>query len=83
MKLTKIAAAIALACSATTATHAANITVKIIAFNDFHGQLESPGTLRTNAATATPTIPVGGVDWMAGYIARAKSQRTSAIMAVE
>lgn len=80
MKLTKIAAAIALACSATTATHAANVTVKIIAFNDFHGQLESPGTLRTNAATATPAISVGGVDWMAGYIARAKSQNPNSVV---
>jgi 5'-nucleotidase len=44
-------------------------TVKLIAFNDFHGQLESPGTFRLTAA-ATPTVPVGGIDWMAGYIAR-------------
>lgn len=80
MKLTKLAAAIALACSATTATHAANVTVKIIAFNDFHGQLESPGALRINAATATPTLPVGGIDWMAGYIARAKSQNPNSVV---
>ena len=54
MKSKKLAAAIALACTAVSASHAANVAVKIIAFNDFHGQLESPGTLRVNAATSTP-----------------------------
>ncbi len=48
--------------------------VKLVAFNDFHGQLESPGSLRVNAATATPTLPAGGVDWMAGYVAHLKAQ---------
>ncbi|HSC68386.1 MAG TPA: bifunctional metallophosphatase/5'-nucleotidase [Cellvibrio sp.] len=47
---------------------ASDIPVKIIAFNDFHGQLEAPGNLRANAATASPTIPVGGVEWMAAYV---------------
>ncbi len=50
------------------AVYAADVPVKIIAFNDFHGQLEAPGSLRANAATATPTIPVGGVEWMAAYV---------------
>ena len=52
--------------------------VKIVAINDFHGQLESPGTLRTVPATPTnptpPTIPVGGIDWIAGYVADIKSK---------
>ncbi|RYZ82656.1 MAG: hypothetical protein EOO68_34065 [Moraxellaceae bacterium] len=47
---------------------ATDVSVKIIAFNDFHGQLESPGSFRLNAATAMPNTPVGGVDWMAGYV---------------
>ncbi len=54
------------------------INVKIIAINDFHGQLESPGTLRTVPATTTQptpsTLPVGGIDWIAGYIADLKSK---------
>ena len=44
-------------------------TIKIVAINDFHGQLESPGTFRLTAGAA-PTVPVGGVDWIAGYISR-------------
>lgn len=48
--------------------------VKLVAFNDFHGQLESPGSLRVNAATTTPTVAVGGVDWMAAYVANLKAQ---------
>jgi 5'-nucleotidase len=47
-------------------------TVRLLAFNDFHGQLESPGTYRLTAASA-PTTPVGGVDWLAGYVARYKA----------
>jgi 5'-nucleotidase len=59
-----------LSCSA----FAADVSVKIIAFNDFHGQLEAPGSLRANAASATPTIPVGGVEWMAAYIDALKAK---------
>jgi len=56
------------------------VNVKIIAFNDFHGQLESPGTLRVNAATVAPTVAVGGVDWMAGYIARLQAQNPNSVV---
>lgn len=79
MKLRHIACTIALLLAASTLSHAVEIErnhlpvkIKIIAINDFHGQLESPGTFRTVPATpAVPfptTIPVGGVDWVAGYI---------------
>lgn len=51
---------------------AKTMKVRLIAFNDFHGQLESPGTFRLTAASS-PTTPVGGVDWLAGYIARYKN----------
>ena len=56
------------------AVEPAGTWVKLVAFNDFHGQLESPGSLRTNAASATPSLPVGGVDWMAAYVANLKAQ---------
>ena len=50
-------------------------TIKIVAFNDFHGQLESPGSFRqTPTSSFSTNIPVGGVDWMAGYIDELKSQ---------
>ncbi len=56
-------------------------TIKIVAFNDFHGQLESPGTFRqTPTSAASTNIPVGGVDWMAGYIANLKSQNPSTVV---
>lgn len=62
------------------AVYAADVPVKIIAFNDFHGQLEAPGTLRANAATATPTIPVGGVEWMAAYVDALKAKNPNNVV---
>ncbi len=44
------------------------VQVKILAINDFHGQLESPGTFRSVADDSLPRARVGGVDWLAGYI---------------
>ena len=56
-------------------------TIKIVAFNDFHGQLESPGSFRLTPSSAVATnIPVGGVDWMAGYIANLKSQNPNTVV---
>lgn len=60
--------------------YANDVPIKIIAFNDFHGQLETPGSLRTNAATATPTIPVGGVDWMAAYVDALKAKNPNNVV---
>lgn len=48
------------------------VTVKIIAFNDFHGNLSSPGKMRANAAS--PDVPVGGADALAGYVAWLKAE---------
>lgn len=62
------------------AVYAADVPVKIIAFNDFHGQLEAPGTLRANAATAAPTIPVGGVEWMAAYVDALKAKNPNNVV---
>ncbi len=62
------------------AVYAADVPVKIIAFNDFHGQLEAPGNLRANAATATPTILVGGVEWMAAYVDLLKSKNPNNVV---
>ncbi|MFI3187293.1 MAG: bifunctional metallophosphatase/5'-nucleotidase, partial [Methylococcaceae bacterium] len=51
------------------------------AFNDFHGQLESPGSFRLTPSSAVATnIPVGGVDWMAGYIANLKSLNPNTVV---
>lgn len=49
--------------------------VKIIAFNDYHGNLESPGTFGVNAAVpSAERPPVGGADYLAGHVARLKQQ---------
>jgi 5'-nucleotidase len=50
-------------------------TVKVIAFNDYHGNLESPGTFGANAAVpAASRPPVGGADFLAAHVSRLKSQ---------
>ena len=52
-------------------THS-TVTVKVVAFNDFHGNLLSPGTAST--APGQPAVTVGGADYLAAYIAQLVSQ---------
>ena len=53
----------------------APITVKIIGFNDFHGNLQSPGTFGVNTIVPAAQRPaVGGADYIAAYVARLKAQ---------
>ncbi len=50
-------------------------TVKIIAFNDYHGNLQSPGTFGVNTAVpAADRPPVGGAEFIAAHVARLKGQ---------
>ena len=55
------------------AAQAATTTVKVIAFNDFHGNLQSPGAFST--ATAS-----GGVDVLAQYVAQLKAQNPNNVV---
>jgi len=49
-------------------------TVKIVGFNDFHGNLETPGTFGANTLVPTNSRPlVGGAEYMAAYVARMKA----------
>jgi 5'-nucleotidase len=51
------------------------LKVRVIAFNDFHGNLQSPGTFGVQAGgpgTATVNQPAGGADYLAGYVAAQK-----------
>ncbi|QSB02522.1 bifunctional metallophosphatase/5'-nucleotidase [Methylomonas sp. EFPC1] len=85
MKLNKLAMGIALGLGTLGAANAVTTmpttTIKIVAFNDFHGQLESPGTFRqTPSSAASTNIPVGGVDWMAGYVENLKNQNPSTVV---
>jgi 5'-nucleotidase len=53
----------------------APISVKIIGFNDYHGNLESPGTFGATAAVpAVERPPVGGADYLAAHVAKLKNQ---------
>jgi 5'-nucleotidase len=49
-------------------------TVKVIGFNDYHGNLESPGTFGVNTLVPAASRPaVGGAEYMAAYVARMKA----------
>lgn len=53
----------------------APFSVKIIALNDYHGNLESPGTLGANTSVPSAERPaVGGADYVAAHVARLKEQ---------
>jgi len=52
--------------------HAATTTVKVIAFNDFHGNLQSPGSLSG--------VEVGGVDALAAHVAALKAQNPNNVV---
>ncbi|MFZ2724888.1 MAG: bifunctional metallophosphatase/5'-nucleotidase [Methylococcaceae bacterium] len=82
MKLKKLSRVLALAFACTPLAHAAtnSVKLKIVAINDFHGQLESPGSLRNLPTDSTATVPVGGVDWLAGYIADVKSKNPNTVV---
>ena len=49
--------------------------VKVIGFNDYHGNLESPGTFGSSLSVpAADRPPVGGADFLAAHVTRLKSQ---------
>ncbi|MDD5273029.1 MAG: bifunctional metallophosphatase/5'-nucleotidase [Methylovulum sp.] len=70
-KIKKLALCCALAATSASAFAATSTTVRIIAFNDFHGNLQSPGNFGIQpggSGTATISKPSGGVDYLAGYV---------------
>jgi 5'-nucleotidase len=59
------------------------IDVRILAFNDFHGNLLSPGSFGVQAGgPGTPIVnkASGGVDFLAGYVAAAKAGRPNTVV---
>lgn len=55
--------------------HRKPFSVKIIGFNDYHGNLLSPGTFGVNTRVPAAQRPaVGGADYLAGYVAALKKQ---------
>jgi 5'-nucleotidase len=56
-------------------------TVKVIALNDFHGNLESPGTFGADTTVLAANRPaVGGADFLAAYVTKLKSQNTESVV---
>lgn len=50
-------------------------TIKVIGFNDYHGNLQSPGTFGINTSIPAAQRPaVGGAEYIAGHVARLKAQ---------
>jgi 5'-nucleotidase len=60
---------------------ASTFNVKVIGFNDYHGQLEAAGTFGTS--TAVPVAerpPVGGADFLAAHVAELKKQNSNNVV---
>ena len=70
--VTVLAAVALLGAGCATAPPAAPVHAKIIALNDFHGTLQSPG--RFGANPQGPRVAVGGADALAAWVARLKAQ---------
>jgi len=90
-KLTRLARAVALATvalGAAAAVNAASVNVKIIGFNDYHGNLETPGTFGVNTLVPTSTTNplanqrrlVGGAEYLAAYVRRMKSAQPNTVV---
>lgn len=57
------------------------IKVKIIGFNDYHGNLQSPGTFGVNTLVPFANRPaVGGAEYLAAYVARMKAQNVNSVV---
>jgi 5'-nucleotidase len=71
--------AITPACFAQT-TNQLPFTLKIIGFNDYHGNLQSPGTLGQTADALSPRKAVGGAEYLAGYVAKIKATNPNTVV---
>lgn len=72
---TAAALALALAAAQAAAPAADSINVKIIGFNDYHGNLQSPGTFGNDTSVPAASRPaVGGAEYLAAYVARLKAR---------
>ena len=57
------------------------LTVKIIGLNDFHGNLQSPGTFGENLSIPSAQRPVvGGAEFVGAYVARLKAQNKNNVV---
>ena len=59
----------------------APITVKLVAFNDYHGNLESPGSFGQNTTIPSAQRPaVGGAEYLAAYVAAMRAQNPNTVV---
>lgn len=75
MKLRLMCASLAIAfAGCAVAQTKAPFTVKLVGFNDYHGNLETPGTFGSNTLVPSAQRPaVGGAEYLAAYVARMKA----------
>jgi len=71
-RIGRVAPLVASLALAAGAAQAATTTVKVIAFNDFHGNLQTPGLFSS--------VPSGGVDVLASYVANLKAQNPNNVV---
>lgn len=80
-KLLPLAAALIVAAVQTQAFAATPINVKIVAFNDYHGNLETPGTFGQNTSVPTAQRPaVGGAEYIGAYVARLRAANPNTVV---
>jgi len=84
MKIRPLMLALAAAFAAAPLAHAATpapITIKIVGFNDYHGNLESPGTFGANTSVPAAQRPaVGGAEYLAAYIAQMRAVNMNTVV---
>ncbi len=57
------------------------VRIKIVAFNDYHGNLESPGSFGANTLVPAAQRPdVGGAEYLAAYVARMKAANRNTVV---
>jgi 5'-nucleotidase len=78
-KLSSIVSAFVVA-SLSGAAAAGTVNVKIVGFNDYHGNLQTPGTFGVNTVPGTPRPQVGGAEYMAAYVARMKAKNPNTVV---
>lgn len=72
MHLRRAACTIVVGMTVVSCAQAQVFRLKIIALNDLHGNLQSPGKFATGPDA--PAVDAGGVEYMAGYIAQLKGE---------
>ncbi len=78
---TRTATAFAAATLVCSSAFAAPLTVKIIAFNDYHGNLQTPGPFGINTLVPSNSRPaVGGAEYLAAYVASMKANNPNTVV---